>query len=121
MSGKYSELNQNTIQNMKKMYKYIPEFMTHFGNMSKWTHQEGGALDPKTRELVAMALAVASHCPSCLGFHAESLVKYQGTREELMDVLGMAIYMGGGPSAMYAADAVQAYDEFYEKQKAETA
>ena len=59
-----------------------------------------------------MALAVANHCPGCIGFHAQTLVKLQTTREELIETLGMAVYMGGGPSLMYAAEALEAFEEF---------
>ena len=33
-------------------------------------------------------------------------------KEELNEVLGIAVYMGGGPSLMYAANAVTAFNEF---------
>ena len=47
-----------------------------------------------------------------IGFHAEALVKLAATREEVEEALGMAVYMGGGPSVMYAADAMAAYEQF---------
>lgn len=49
----------------------------------------------------------------CIGFHSKALVKLGATREEFEEVLGMAIYMGGGPSLMYAADALLAYEQFF--------
>nr|WP_242615566.1 carboxymuconolactone decarboxylase family protein [Sphaerotilus mobilis] len=70
------------------------------------------ALDKKTKELIAMALSVGARCDPCIGFHAETLVKLGTTRAELEDMLGMCVYMGGGPSLMYAAKALQAYEEF---------
>jgi AhpD family alkylhydroperoxidase len=69
-------------------------------------------LDKKTKELIAMALAVANRCGGCIGFHAQTLVKLQASREEYLETLGMAIYMGGGPSLMYAAEALSAFEEF---------
>jgi AhpD family alkylhydroperoxidase len=59
-----------------------------------------------------LAIGVAGHCDGCIGFHAKSLVRLGATREQVMEALGVAIYMGGGPSLMYAAEAVHAYDEF---------
>ena len=70
-----------------------------------------GALDKKTKELIALALGVAEHCDACIGFHVEALVKLGATRAEVEETLGMAIYMGGGPSLMYAADAIVAWEE----------
>ena len=71
-----------------------------------------GALDKKTKELIALALGVAAHCDACIGYHVEALVKLGATRIEVEEALGMAVYMGGGPSLMYAADALTAWEEF---------
>jgi len=74
-----------------------------------------GVLDKKTKELIALALGVAARCDGCIGFHTEALVRLGATRQEVEETLGMAVYMGGGPSLMYAADAITAFEEF-EKQ-----
>ena len=71
-----------------------------------------GALDKKTKELIALAIGVAARCDGCIGFHTEALVKLGATRQEVEETLGMAVYMGGGPSLMYAADAISAYEQF---------
>ena len=71
-----------------------------------------GALDKKTKELIALAIGVATRCDGCIGFHTEALVKLGASRSEVEETLGMAIYMGGGPALMYAADAIGAYDQF---------
>jgi AhpD family alkylhydroperoxidase len=65
-----------------------------------------------SKELIALALGVAAHCDGCIGFHIEALVNLNATRLEIEEALGMAVYMGGGPSLMYAAEALSAYDEF---------
>ncbi len=73
-----------------------------------------GALDKKNKELIALALGVAAHCDACIGFHVEALVKLGASRAEVEEALGMAVYMGGGPSLMYAADVITAWEEFTE-------
>ena len=60
----------------------------------------------KTKELIALALGVAAHCDGCIGFHTEALIRLGASRQEVEETLGMAVYMGGGPSLMYAADAL---------------
>jgi AhpD family alkylhydroperoxidase len=70
-----------------------------------------GALDAKTKELIALALGVAARCDPCIGFHTQALAKLGATRQEVDETLGVATYMGGGPSLMYAASAVAAFDE----------
>ncbi len=71
-----------------------------------------GALDKKTKEFIALAIGVSTRCDGCIGFHAKALVKLGATRAEVEEVLAMAVYMGGGPSLMYAADALRAFEQF---------
>ena len=51
-------------------------------------------------------------CDDCVAFHVKAAVQQGATRDEIMETLGMAIYMGAGPSAMYASHALDAYTEF---------
>ena len=94
-----------------ELRKSEPETMAGFYQMAK-AASDDGVLDKKTKELIAMAIGVALRCDGCIGFHAKALVDLGATREELTEALGMSIYMGGGPSVMYAADALRAYDQF---------
>ena len=100
-----------------ELKKIIPDTMTGFYGMAKGATADG-ALSEKVKELIALALGVASRCDGCLGFHAKALVKLGATRQEVAEALGMAVYMGGGPSLMYAADALRAFDQFTENQAA---
>ena len=60
---------------------------------------------------MATAIAVAVRCDGCIGFHAKAAIKAGASREELLETLSMAIYMGAGPSMIYAAEALRAFDE----------
>ena len=111
MSEKFTQLTQGIAAQMAKLRKEIPDVMAGFSAISQAATKDG-ALDKKSKELIAMALAVANHCPGCIGFHSQTLVKLKTSREELLETLGMAIYMGGGPSLMYAAEALEAFEEF---------
>lgn len=111
MSDKFSQVTKDLTVQLAKMRKEMPEVMAGFSALSQAATKDG-ALNKKTKELIAMALAVANHCPGCIGFHSQALVKLQTSREELLETLGMAIYMGGGPSLMYAAEALEAFEEF---------
>lgn len=95
----------------KELHKLIPDTMAGFSGMAR-AATSPGVLDEKTKEMVALALGVAAHCDGCLGYHTKALARLGATREEVAEVLGMAIYMGGGPSLMYAADAMRAFDQF---------
>ncbi|TCT35478.1 carboxymuconolactone decarboxylase family protein [Martelella mediterranea] len=90
--------------------KDIPDTMSNFYAMAG-AADKAGALDPKTKEYVALGIAIAIRCEPCIAFHTRSLVKMGVTREEFEEVLGTAIYMGGGPAVMYAAHAMEAFEQ----------
>ena len=70
------------------------------------------ALDAKTKELIALGISVAIRCDDCIGFHVKAALDHGASREEIIEALGMAIYMGAGPSVMYATHALEAYEQF---------
>lgn len=107
----YPDITKNISENLKSLRKGIPDTMQGFSAMAQAATKDG-ALDKKTKELIALALGVAARCDGCIGFHAETLVKLGASLEEVEETLAMAIYMGGGPSLMYAADAIAAYKQF---------
>ena len=107
----YPEIIKDTSAAMAKLRADIPDTLKGFTAMAQAATKDG-ALDAKTKELIAIALSVGVRCDPCLGYHTQALVKLGCTREELAEALGMAVYMGGGPSLMYAARASAAFDEF---------
>jgi AhpD family alkylhydroperoxidase len=111
MSTSYRELTADISATLAKLRADIPDTTRGFSALAQAAGKPG-ALDRKTKELIAMALSVGARCDPCIGFHAEALVKLGTTRAEFEDMLGMCIYMGGGPSLMYAAHALQAFEEF---------
>lgn len=96
---------------IKEVRLGAPDVMKAFSGMAQ-AATAGGALDSRTKELIALAIAVAIRCDGCVAFHAKAAVKHGASREELMETMGMALYMGAGPSLMYAAQAVEAFDQF---------
>ncbi len=70
-----------------------------------------GALDAKTKEIIAVALSVATRCDPCIAFHTRAALRHGATREELMEMLSVTVLMGGGPSLMYCAHVVEVLDE----------
>jgi AhpD family alkylhydroperoxidase len=91
-----------------------PEVMKGFSALAQ-AALKADALDTKTKELIALAIAVATRCDGCIAFHAEAAMKQGATRAEVLETMGMAVYMGAGPSAMYAAQALEAFDQFSAK------
>jgi AhpD family alkylhydroperoxidase len=108
---KFRDLTHGVSGHLSTLKSSTPDVMKSFGDLGR-AATAAGALDKKTKELIALALSVAARCDPCIGFHMQSLVKLGVTRQELDEVLGVATYMGGGPSLMYAASAIAAFDEF---------
>jgi AhpD family alkylhydroperoxidase len=88
----------------------MPAASAGFSQLAK-AATEAGALDPKTKELMAMAIGIATHCDACIGFHARAAIQQGATRAEVAETVAMCVYMGGGPSLMYGAKALAAFDE----------
>jgi AhpD family alkylhydroperoxidase len=117
MTQSYLEITDRISRGMSQLRTDIPDTMKAFGALAQAATRQG-ALDRKTKELIALALGVAAHCDGCIGFHVQALHKLGASRAEVKEALGMSVYMGGGPSLMYAAEALRAFDEMAPKQAA---
>lgn len=95
---------------VRDLRKASPDVMKAFGDMARAAHG-GEALDGRTRELIALGISVAVRCDPCIAYHAEGALKQGATRAEVAEALAMAVYMGAGPSVMYAAKALEAVDQ----------
>jgi AhpD family alkylhydroperoxidase len=99
-----------TRNQLRSLNKVIPEASKGFAALSKGV-KDGGVLEFKHKEFVALGIAVATHCEPCIAFHVDALVRAGASREEVGDVLAMSIQMGGGPALMYAGKALECFDE----------
>ena len=94
-----------------ELRKLIPETVAAFGGLSK-AAQIAGSLDKKTKELLALAIAVAIRCEGCIAYHTHDAIKAGATRAELLETIGIGVMMAGGPGTIYAAHALDAVDQF---------
>jgi AhpD family alkylhydroperoxidase len=111
MAKDYKSITQDISEFTRELSKLVPDTMKGFYALSKSASADGH-VDHKTKELIALAIGVTQHCDGCIGFHVKALKNLGASREEVAEVLGMCVYMGGGPALMYAADALRAYDQF---------
>ena len=107
----FREVTRKVSEGLATLRADKPMVMKGFADLARAATAEG-TLTKKTKELIALALGVAAHCDACIGFHVEALVKLGVTKPEVEEALAVAVYMGGGPSLMYAAGAMQAFEEF---------
>ena len=106
----YKQITKDISASLAKLRAEAPDMMKGFGDLAA-TATRNGVLDKKTKELIALALGVAARCDGCLGFHTQALAKLGASKQEVVEALSMAVYMGGGPSLMYAADAISAFEQ----------
>lgn len=98
-------------ENLGPFRKHQSEAMAGFGQLAK-ASMAAGAISAKHKELIALAIGVSQHCSGCVGFHVKALKKLECTKQELEEMLAVCVYMGGGPSLMYAAEALKAWESF---------
>ncbi|MBT9259833.1 MAG: carboxymuconolactone decarboxylase family protein [Clostridiales bacterium] len=96
---------------MGELGSRIPETLQGFGALHKGATQEG-ALSLKVKELMALAIAIAVHCEGCIACHVHDALKAGATPEEVVETIGVAIMMGGGPAVVYGGLALEALEEF---------
>ena len=94
-----------------KLAASAPDTMKAFGAMAGVVTQDG-ALDKKTKELMAISISICIRCEGCIAYHTQNALKAGATREEMVETIGVAIEMGGGPSTVYGSKALEAFDEF---------
>jgi AhpD family alkylhydroperoxidase len=97
-----------------------PDVMRAFSAIAQ-TALAPKALDAKTKELIALAIGIAIRCDDCIAFHIKAALDCGATREEISETLGIAIYMGAGPSVMYASHAFAALQQFDAEKTSEPA
>lgn len=74
-----------------------------------------GSLTSREKELVALAIGISKQCVDCIGFHVQAAAKAGASREDIADLIGVTIMMGGGPAYMYGVKALEAYDQLIEE------
>lgn len=89
----------------------LPGVMSGFGQLHK-ASLENGALSTKTKELIALAIAIVVRCDGCISYHVHDALKSGVSREEILEAIGVAILMGGGPAVVYGCEALEALEQF---------
>lgn len=107
----WSDFMRDTVGRLDALQEQTPETFAGFNQMGR-AAKTNGALDEKTKELIALGIAISTRCDSCIAFHVRSLVRLKTSRAEFCEALAMIAYMGGGPSMAFSAKALEAYDEF---------
>ena len=107
----YPKLRTELQQLAMKLGKEIPGPMSGFSALHKSALADG-ALSRKSKELIALGIAVAARCDGCIAFHVHDSIKAGASRPEIVEAIGVAILMGGGPAMVYGCEALAALEQF---------
>jgi AhpD family alkylhydroperoxidase len=105
------ESAQAVVDGAGQLKQAVPAVMEGFAALGAGTYKPG-ALDSKTKELIALAISITVRCDGCVAYHARAAYNRGASRPEVSEAIGVAIHMGGGPSMVYGAEALRAYDAF---------
>jgi AhpD family alkylhydroperoxidase len=113
--GEYKELLASLRAPTKSLREAIPEAWAGFGALHENAVSDG-ALPAKVKEMTAVAIAVATGCDGCIGYHTRAAARKGATSEEFAEMLAVALLMAGGPASIYAPKAWSAWEEFTDRQ-----
>ncbi|HEV8065522.1 MAG TPA: carboxymuconolactone decarboxylase family protein [Acidimicrobiales bacterium] len=110
-AGHWHDQAQLLATQSRALRQLIPEVYSGYAGLAE-ASTAAGALDAKTKELIALAIGVAKQCDGCIGAHARSAARAGASRQEVAEALGVTIMMDGGPGTVWAARALAAFDEY---------
>ncbi len=108
---KHKEILRELAEPTRALRSYIPGVFEGYAAMSKATITDG-ALDAKTKELIALAISVTKQCDGCMASHARGAARQDATEEEVAEALGVAVMMSGGPGTVHAPRAFEAFQDY---------
>ena len=110
MAGNYSDLAKDVDKRVGALFKAAPKPMGAYNQLVQAASADG-AIEAKVKELMALAISITSRCEDCIAYHCRAAIGHGATQAEVTETIGVAIEMGGGPSAVYGARAYQAYKD----------
>ena len=111
MGKRYPEEYDRIRGLLSKLGKEAEGTMAGFGQLHKQAMADG-ALSTKFKELITLAISITARCEGCIAVHVRSALRAGATRQEIVEAIGVAIYMGGGPAMVYGCEAFEALGQF---------
>lgn len=111
MTINYIQEHQHLEERLAQLGKELPGPLSGFARLHKKA-VEDGVLKSKVKEMMALAISIIVGCDGCIAYHVHDAVKAGATRQELLETIGVALLMGGGPGSIYAAHTLDAIEQF---------
>jgi AhpD family alkylhydroperoxidase len=109
--GEYTDVIDDLRVPTRDLGEAIPETWAGFAKLHASAVADG-ALPARTKELMALAIAVVKQCDGCIAYHAKAAARRGATSDEVAEALGVALLMDGGTASVYSPRAWDAYREF---------
>ncbi len=110
----YPEKYKDLTKGMKSLSQDLPGTLSAFTKLHEAAAQEG-ELSTKTKELIALGIAITVRCNGCISYHVHDALKSGASYQEVVETIGVAVLMGGGPSVVYGVEAHDALKQFQEQ------
>jgi AhpD family alkylhydroperoxidase len=94
-----------------KLSSEISGSMKGFAQLHQQSLQNG-ALSRKIKELMALAISITTPCAGCIAYHVHDALKAGASKEEILETIGVAVMMAGGPGLIYGCEALEALTQF---------
>ena len=105
----WNSYRQQLIETIGKLARLTPDTVKGYTSLSA-AGTKTNHLDPKIRELIALAVAVSLRCDGCITVHTDAAIKHGASREEIAEALGVAVSVNAGAALVYSARALDAYE-----------
>ncbi len=120
MEVHYPNYNYRLRNNIALLAERLPRQMEAFTRLHKSATADG-ALSRKTKELIALGAAMTVNCDGCIAYHVKDALEAGATADEIVEAIGVAVMMGGGPAVVYGSQALDALEQFLVEKQADAA
>jgi AhpD family alkylhydroperoxidase len=104
----WNEYKRQIATHLAQIGRISPDLVRGYRTLSD-AGQKANKLDPKTRELIALAVAVTRECDGCITVHTDAAIQHGATREEIVEALGVAIAVNAGAALVYSTRVMDAF------------
>jgi AhpD family alkylhydroperoxidase len=115
MRKKYPEYYTHLRELVGRVCAELPGPMAGFAALHT-TAVADGALNTKTKELIALGIAIVVRCDGCISYNVHDAIAAGAAKEEIIETIGISV-LGGGPAMVYEAEALDALDQFESEAK----
>lgn len=109
--GHYHDVQSELRGPYRRLGELIPGVVGAYAGLHRGAMGDG-ALSARTKELVALAIAITRECDGCIASHARSAARRGATEAEVAEAIGVTILMNGGPGTVWGPRALEAFQEF---------